>query len=109
MDNLYILFGSLVGVALLIEALIGLLKKIGLIKDGQSGKWHTGLQVIAFVLVAALDIFNIGVDWTSVDSLIGMIATLVLGLLGMIQTGETLYAAAKGRVPIIGFTYSKKS
>lgn len=111
MEDLFVLFGSLAGVALLIPVLIGIGKKVGLIKDGQSGAWHKGLQVIAFVLVAVVDVFGLNVDLAFADEIAGMVAqvgTLILTLLGMFGVGSTTYELAKNRVPLVGYSFSGK-
>jgi hypothetical protein len=111
MEELFTLFGSMAGVAILISFIVGALKKFGVIKDGQSAAWHKGLQLVAFLLVGVVDIFGFGIDLAAADEIAGLIAqvgTLLLGLAGMFGIGGATYTVTKGRIPLVGYTYSGK-
>lgn len=108
MEDLFTLFGSLAGVSVLVSFVVGALKNFGVIKDGHSGAWHKGLQVVAFVLVAVVDVFGLDVDLAMADQVAGQIAqvgTLVIGLAGMFGVGGATYSVTKGRVPLAGFSF----
>jgi len=109
MDNLYQMFLGLGGTAVLISFLVGAFKRFGWIKDGDSQKWHTSFQLIAFLAIGIFDVLGFNVDLAVVDSVAGTIAEVgaaVLGLLGMFGVGRLTYTVTKG-APVVGFTYSE--
>lgn len=109
MENYLNIVLGLGGFATLGSFLIGLFKKLGLIKDGQSAKWHTGVQVILFVLVAVVDIFGFNVDilqWDTIADTVASLGAVLLSILGMLGVGGFTYNKVKG-VPVIGFSYSE--
>jgi len=109
MDTIYQLFLSLGGFAVLISFLVSVLKRFGVIKDGQSQKWHSLFQLAMFVLVAVVDIFGFDIDLALLDtaaSQIAEIGALLLGFMGTLGIGDITYKVAKG-TPLVGFSYSE--
>lgn len=111
MENWLNITLSLGGFAVLVSLLVNLGKKIGLVKDGYADKWHAGLQILVFILVASIDIFGLEIDLLQVDNVAGLVADLgaiLLGILGMLGIGGFTYSKVRGVIPGVGFSHRPK-
>ncbi len=108
MENLFVGFVALVGVAALVAALINAGKQLGVVKDGTATSWSLYLNLFFFAVFVALKIFKPEVDISSLDQTAATIASVVVGILGIVvQMGASRVANAALRgAPIIGFSHS---
>lgn len=74
-------FEALAGLAALWSAIIEVLKKFGVVKDGSAGLW----AVIGDVLIYAIGQFSglYGFDLVRLDNFAAMLAELILMIIGM--------------------------
>ncbi len=69
---------SLAGVAGLISVVIDVLKRFGLVKDGDAPTWTSGAQLLVLIAVWALKVFNPAFDVEGMDAqLAGFLAVFV--------------------------------
>jgi len=109
LETLLSLFASLGGVAALVTALVNALKRIGVVKDGQSANASLLLNAAGFLAVILLKVFAPTFDFTSADATAGSLAqilVLVLGLVGQLIVSKGLHAGLRG-LPVIGKSFSK--
>jgi hypothetical protein len=109
-ESLIVQFGTLVGVAALVAALVNVAKVFGL-PDGYAPNLSAGLSLIAFIALVALKVFQPGTDVVMLDSKAADIAGLVLYVLGFVmQMGlpaQFHKLLSGGGVPVIGTSQSK--
>jgi hypothetical protein len=106
--DLALSFGGLVGVAGVITVLVNLLKLIGWVADGTSDTWIAVLNLVAFVTLAAIKVFNPQITTAILDEQAARLATLgvfALGYLTQIIGSKQIYKLIRG-LPIIGKTFS---
>lgn len=107
-------FASLVGVAGLISALVNLLKAVSIwigvaiVTDGNSGRWFAGLNVVAFGILVAFQVFRPDITLQFLDGQAGKIAQImifILGYLTQLGGGQMFYGVLK-RLGIPGLSHS---
>lgn len=101
------LLGTLVGFAALFTAIINILKRYGVIADGQAGLVSLALNfaLLGFVIVGK----QFGVDLTKFDSIANAIASLITVVLGLILpplVSRSVHRLMRARVPFLGFSHS---
>lgn len=80
------LFAALVGIpgfALLASAIINALKKLGWVKDGQSGAWLTGFNLLGVVLLFIAGVFNIQYDSKILSEQLQLVANALIALIAL--------------------------
>lgn len=108
-NDLIIQFGTLVGVAALIAAVVNICKSFGL-PDGAAPKLSGSLSLSAFILLAGLKLFKpevdvAGLDKTAADLAVG--ALYVLGLVVNLGLPSKFHALlSNARVPLIGKSFT---
>lgn len=90
----------------LVSMIVGVLKAVGLIKDGDSGKVAKILDLVLFVTVAVIYFLKITVDWSTINAYF-ILAAYVIGLVLQIFSSEVTYRALKG-TPVIGYSFNEK-
>jgi hypothetical protein len=109
-EGLIIQFGTLVGVAALVAALVNVAKVFGL-PDGYAPNLSAGLSLVAFAVLVALKMFEPSVDVSALDSKAADVAGLVLYILGFVmQMGlpaQFHKLLSGGGVPVIGTSQPK--
>ena len=110
-DTLIVQFGTLIGVAALIAALVNVAKTFGL-PDGFAPNLSAGLSLLAFTALVALKIFEPEIDIAVLDGKAADVAGLVLYILGFIvQLGlpaQFHKLLSGGSVPLIGTSQPKE-
>jgi len=101
------LLGTLLGFAALITVIINVLKRYGVIQDGQAGLVSLGLNfaLLGFVIVGKY----FGLDLTQADDIAGAIASLVTVILGLLLpplVSLGVHRLARKRIPLVGFSHS---
>lgn len=103
-------FGSLVGVAALVAALINILKVVGLVKDNTAGQWSAVLNLIFFGVLIYFGIFQPQLATEVLDGYAGQIAMILLfvvGYLTQIVTAPAVHTQLKAmRLPVLGASHS---
>lgn len=100
------LLGTLAGFAALIAVIVNVLKRYGVIQDGQAGLVSLALNfaLLGFVIVGKY----FGLDLTQSDSIAGAIASLVTVVLGLLL--PPLVSRGVHRLtrwfPVIGFSHN---
>lgn len=109
------MFGEVLGILAglsslggLISAVVNILKRFNVVKDGTSAQWVKGLNFVAFIGVAATLVFNVQVDWNGVNLFFGFMIT-ALGYVLQILSSKVFYKITKGRVPVVGYSFSAQS
>jgi hypothetical protein len=108
MEELVMLFVSLVGVGSLISIVVNILKTKGWVKDGSAPSWVLGLNLVGMVTLFILQTFFPQVDIGSLDQVAGTVAqilALVFGLVLQLGSSKLTHAAVKG-MPLIGKSYT---
>lgn len=105
-------FPTLPGVALLVSALLNVLKLIpGLVTDGTADTWKNYLSLAAFVVLAAFGIFKPDFTPLGLDAIANQIATILAYLTGFFVvagfTGIAHRNALRGLF-VVGTSYSLK-
>lgn len=100
------IIGILAGAGSFISMLVSVLKLLGVIKDGDSGKVAKVLDLVVFVGVAVIYFLHIKIDWGNVNAYF-VLAAYVIGLVGQIFSSEVTYQALKG-TPVIGYSFDEK-
>ena len=70
-------FVSLVGVAMLIAALVNLLKLVGIVTDGNATNWTAALNLVAFIGIVAWRLLNPTVEIEQIDAIFKSIAVVI--------------------------------
>jgi len=99
---------TLVGFAALFTIVIAVLKRFGVIADGDAGRVSLALNfaLLGFVVVAK----TFGLDLTKFDNIAAGLANIIAILLGLVApplVSRGVYRLARGRVPVIGFSHSQ--
>ena len=107
--SLLLVFASLVGYPAAVALVVNVLKFLGVVKDGQSDNWVTGLNVAGLAILFGLKVFAPGFDVLVGDATLARIVEALQILLGLwIQLGvskATHQKVLKG-VPVIGTSFS---
>ncbi len=110
-NDLIIQFGTLVGVAALIAALVNVAKVFGL-PDGYAPKVSAGLSLAAFISLIALKLFAPDVDVLNLDKSAADIAIAALYILGLVVNlglpSKFHEFLAGSRVPLLGKSYTNE-
>lgn len=96
--DLVALLFSLGGVGLLVTAIVNALKVTGLIKDGQSGWFVTGFNLLGLIILYALRLFAPAFDLANADAVAGQVAqilTLIVGLGSQIGFSQLWHGVLK--------------
>lgn len=108
MEQVTVLWMSLVGFGALISFLVGVLKYFGVVKDGTAEKWVAGFNLLGlifvFVAINFLPQLNLPQIDQNVMSFVGILSVIwsyVLTLFG----SKLAYWVARG-VPVVGKSYS---
>lgn len=103
---LTIQFVSLLGVAALVAALVNLFKVFGIVKEGMSAYWASGLGLVAFIAMAVIGIFNPDLTPAFLNEAALKIATILAFILGFVTqiAAAPLFhkALSSGGVPLLG-------
>lgn len=101
-------FASLAGVAALVAVIVQVFKLAGLVKDGTSNKWISALNLIAFIVLVAFQIFKPSIAIAVLDGYaaqIAQIALFVLGFVVQMTTSTPVYNAFKSAgVPLLRYS-----
>ena len=111
LPSLAAFFVGLAGIAALVAALVNLGKRFGIVPDGAAPKVAGFLTLAFFAGLVTTRILWPDFDYQSVDVVAGVIAQILVGVLGLIgQLGISKAANAGLRgVPLIGYSHSQKS
>jgi hypothetical protein len=91
----------------LVSAIVGVLKSFGVVKDGQSGKWVQGLNLLTVVVLSLLIIFGIQPDIATIELVAGAI-TALLGVFTLQPSmSKVAYMHNRDTVKVLGYSYSK--
>lgn len=103
-------FLALAGVGALIALLINIGKQVGIVKDGDTPTWVTGLNLLGLVGLFVLRVVRPDADIGQLDgiaSTIAQIGVLVLALITQIGSAKVAHAAVRGAA-VIGYSFSVK-
>lgn len=102
-------FGSLVGFAALIAALINILKTAGIIQDGQAQTYSAAFNLVGLGVLLYLHVFQPGLDIAGLDTQAGQIANVLLVVFGyIVQLGSAkLVHTLLTGVPVVGKSFSE--
>lgn len=106
LDDILLLLAGLTGLGALISAIVNILKVVGVVKDGTSDKWYQILNLIAFIAVAVIYFLNVPIDWANIDEWMHLL-TAVFGFVLQILGGEVAYKTFKGKMPLVGYSFSE--
>jgi hypothetical protein len=109
LTNLVAVFASLGGISALIAALVNAGKTVGIVKDGDAGKWSMALNALAFVGVAVLGLFaKVSPDQfdAAARTLVGALVPLFGLLFQLIASAKVHNDLASAGIPVIGKSYS---
>lgn len=102
-------FAALAGVAALIAALVNIGKVVGIVKDGDAGKWSAGLNLGAMIALVAIRIFAPQYALADLDTAAAGIASalvIVIGYVGQMFVSEKTHDLLNtARIPLVGYSY----
>ena len=104
-EDFIFLFGALVGIPAVITVVINVLKKVGLVKDGQGEQWSQWMNFVSFVGLFVLGQFFPEVDLGAVDEFALQIADLGAFALALLPIGMKVSGAAHDAMaglPLLG-------
>lgn len=104
LDNILLIIAGLAGLGAFISIFVNVLKKFGLVKEGQGEIWFQSINLVVFLAVSVVYFMKIEIDWTEVDEWLKLV-TFLLGYIVQITGGEVMYKSIKG-TPVVGFSYS---
>jgi hypothetical protein len=103
-------FAALGGLAALLPAIINVLKKLGVVGEGEADGWQAMINAFLFVIFVGLRIFLPNLDVGVVDSVLFQIAaviTAILSFFGQFAISRLAYKKVwKGRLGAFGFYHS---
>lgn len=108
-QDLFIMWGSLAGMAALIALVINVLKLAGVVKDGTAQTWSAGLNLFGLVALFVLQIVKPDLDIAGVDGQVMAfvnVATVVLGYVIQLLSSKLTHIAITG-VPVIGKSFGR--
>ena len=105
LENILMIVAGLAGLGAFVSILINVLKKIGVIKDGNSEQWYQGISLFVFLAVAVVYFLKVPVVWSDVNEWLKLL-TFILGYVIQILGGQLTYRTIKG-TPLLGFSYEK--
>jgi hypothetical protein len=100
------IFTGLAGLGALISMLVNVGKAIGWVKDGMGDMVFKVLNLVGFIAVAVVYIFVGEFEWSGLDSVLQLLAT-VLGFVIQSLVGTETYKALRG-TPVIGYSHELK-
>jgi hypothetical protein len=104
--GLTVQFVSLLGVAALVAVIVNILKVFGVIKEGASAYWASGLGLVMFITVAVLGIFKPDLTPAFLNEAalkIATILTFILGFITQIAAAPLFHKAlSSGSIPLLG-------
>lgn len=107
LENILMIIAGLAGLGAFVSIVINVLKKVGLIKDGQSEQWYQGISLFVFLAVTVVYFLKVPIIWSEVDQWLKLL-TFVLGYVVQILGGKLTYNTIKG-TPLFGFSYEKNA
>jgi hypothetical protein len=105
LENILMIIAGLAGLGAFVSIFINVLKKLGVIKDGQSEQWYQGISLFVFLAVAVVYFLKVPVVWSDVNEWLKLL-TFVLGYVIQMLGGQLTYNTIKG-TPLLGFSYEK--
>ena len=100
-------FGGLAGFGVLTAALVGLLKRLGIVPDGAAGLAQLVINLVGFNVFIGVSVFFPDIDIEQVDSTLAGVGSLLVSLtalLGQLGVSKLTYAKfLRGRGGILGF------
>lgn len=89
MDSGYILsiliwFGGSASIAALVALLVDVLKRFGVVKDGDAGRWAAGFNLLGLVGFSAYFFLNPAIGFDAVDAQLQNVLAIVQVLLGFV-------------------------
>ena len=109
LENVLVLFATLVGFAAFVSVLVNILKVVGVVQDDTADKWVAGFNLIGVLAVYALQMFQPDIDVVGIDATlaeIAAVASYILGYVTMVFGSRVTYIALKG-IPLIGKSNSE--
>lgn len=108
LTELATLLASLGGLSALFTFLVNIGKYVGIVKDGTSSTWHTGLNLVALVVLFAAPALSLDIPHLDgVAQQVAQIGTLILGLVVQIKAGQATHDTVAGRLPVLGYSYTQ--
>jgi hypothetical protein len=107
LENILMIVAGLAGLGAFVSILISVLKKIGVIKDGQSEQWYQGISLFVFLAVTVVYFLKVPIVWSDVNEWLKLL-TFILGYVIQILGGQLTYNTIKG-TPLLGFSYEKNA
>jgi hypothetical protein len=98
---------ELAGFAVLVPVLVSWGKIFGLVKDGQSQEWATGLNLLAGVVALGFRLAGYADQLPGLDASAGLVAqALAQALVFIGQMGISTFSYSKLRGTFLGYTFS---
>lgn len=95
LDTILAVLAALVGWPALVALVIDILKYLGIVDDGTSGKWNLGFNLVGFVLVGIAVGFFPEIDITKIDEVLAeyvKLAAYIFALVVQILTTRGFHA-----------------
>jgi uncharacterized membrane protein len=100
---------GMAGFGALVSAIVNLLKGAGVVTDGTSQTWVTGLNLVGVVALFVAQTVGVQLDMTALDANLGTVATILVsvGQLVVAMGGSKLFYSVSRGSPVVGKSYSK--
>lgn len=101
--------GGLVGFGVLVSAVVGLGKSLGLITDGSAGQWVTGANLLAVIAVFIAHVGGFSYDLAQIDQVLKLVGDALVAFTELfiaLGGSKLFYSLTRGKIPVIGKTFS---
>lgn len=109
MEELLLVWAGLAGLAALITFVINVLKKAGVVKDGQAQTWSAGLNLLGLATVLAVQTYFPDTNLVNADAEVAKfveVGTVVFSYVVQLLASKATHKAVKN-VPLVGKSYSE--
>lgn len=110
LEQVLLIFGSLLGFAALVSLLVNVGKYFGIVKDDTADKWVAGLNLIGVLALYLAKLFIPDFDPMPINSVmqeLALVGTYILSFVGMIFGSRLTYSLTKG-LPVVGKSFTTK-
>ena len=109
--SLLVTFKSLTGAAMLIAAVVNILKSSGIAKDNQASAWSAGLNLAALVALFIFQLHGKSNDVPALDSQAGSLSTVIeviFAFFWQLWASRKTHDVILAGLPYFGSSYSNK-
>ena len=104
-------FGANATIAVIVPLIVDILKRFGVVKDGDAGKWSAGLNLLGLVGFSAYFLLSKSVDFGAMDATLKVILQIVQVVLAyamqLFISPAVHNRALDSNLPLLGYSLSE--